>query len=299
MTYLRKPAHSTLIATTACCAVLLAATACARAQCLDAQAAAERAARWIDKQTLRNISPSMTLADAACSRDRLVAALRANPQYGGRIAGYKAALTSTALQKKFGAQEPVRGVLLTRMLALESGFPVFGGYGARPVFEADLLVEVGDDAINDARTPLDALKSLSRVRPFVELADLVVAEGEPLNDAVITAINAGARAGVFGHGIPVQATQAFADALRDMRVVMTDEAGNELANVPGSAIMGHPLNAVLWLVEDVRKSGGRLRAGDKLSLGAFSAPLTPTRETRIRVHYMGLPGNPEIHMRFR
>jgi 2-keto-4-pentenoate hydratase len=271
----------------------------AHAQCLDERAAADMAARWIDRQTLRGLPPAMTLADAACTRDQFVAQLRAHPQYGGRVVGYKAALTNPDVQKRFGATAPVRGVVLSRMLTLESGFPVFGGYAARPVFEADLLVEVGDDAINEARTPLEALKALSRVHPFVELADLVVADGELLNAAVITAINAGARSGIFGHGIPVQPTQAFADALRDMRVVMTDDVGNEHANAPGSAIMGHPLHAVLWLVEDVRRSGGRLRVGDKLSLGSFSAPLTPSRETRIKVRYMGLPGNPELHMRFR
>jgi 2-keto-4-pentenoate hydratase len=279
--------------------LLSAAPLRAHAQCLDDQAAADMAARWIDKQTLRGFSPVMTLADAACTRDRFVAQLRTHKQYGGRVAGYKAALTNPDVQKRFGASAPVRGVLLSRMLTMESGFPVYGGYAARPVFEADLLVEVGDDAINEARTPLEALKALSRVQPFVELADLVVADGEPLNASVITAINAGARSGIFGQGIAVQPTQAFADALRDMRVVMTDDTGNELANAPGSAIMGHPLNAVLWLVEDVRKSGGRLRVGDKLSLGAFSAPLTPTRETRIKVRYLGLPGDPQINMRFR
>ncbi len=279
--------------------LLAASPAVVAAQCLNEQAAADMAARWIDKQTLRGFAPGMTLADAACSRDRFVTALRANPQYGGRIVGYKAALTNPDLQKRFAANAPVRGVLLSRMLTMESGFPVFGGYGARPVFEADLLVEVGDDAINDARTPLEALQGLSRVQPFVELADLVVADGEPLDASIITAINAGARSGIFAHGIAVQPTQAFADALRDMRVVMTDDAGNERANTTGAAIMGHPLNAVLWLIEDVRKSGGRLRVGDKLSLGSFSAPQIPTRETRIKVRYLGLPGDPEINLRFR
>lgn len=266
---------------------------------MDEKTLADLAARWIDKQTLGGFSPAMTLADAACTRDRFVAQLRAHKDFGGRIVGYKAALTNPEVQKRFGANAPVRGVLLTRMLTMESGFPVYGGYAARPVFEADLLVEVGDDAINEARTPLEALKSLSRVHPFIELADLVIADGEPLNASVVTAINAGARGGVFGHGIAVQPTQAFADALRDMRVVMTDDVGNELANAPGAAIMGHPLNAVLWLVEDVRKSGGRLRVGDKLSLGSFSVPHIPSREMRIRIRYLGLPGDPELHMRFR
>jgi 2-keto-4-pentenoate hydratase len=279
------------------CAAALALDA--RAQCPNEQAMAELATRWIDKQPLQGFPPAMTLADGACARDRLVAQLRAHRAYGGRIVGYKAALTNSAVQQRFGASAPVRGVLLSRMLTMESAFPINGDFGARPVFEADLLVEVGDDAINDARTPLEALKALSRVHPFVELADLVMAEGEALNAAVITAINAGARSGIFGHGIAVQPTQQFADALRDMRVVMTDDLGAELANSPGSAVLGHPLNAVLWLVEDVRRSGGRLRVGDKLSLGSFSAPMTPRREMRLKVRYIGLPGDPEINLRFR
>jgi 2-keto-4-pentenoate hydratase len=273
--------------------------AAAHAQCPDEAASAALAAQWINKAPLRGVSSAMTLADAECARERFVAQLRAHKDYGGRVVGYKAALTNAAIQKRFGASAPVRGVLLSRMLTMETALPVYGDYGARPVFEADLLVEVGDDAINDARTPLEALKALSRVQPFIELADLVVAEGEPLNAAVITAINAGARGGYFGPGIAVEPTQAFADALRDMRVVMTDGDGNELANAPGAAIMDHPLNAVLWLIEDVRKGGGRLQVGDKLSLGAFSAPMAPKPAMRVTVRYIGLPGEPRIHLRFR
>jgi 2-keto-4-pentenoate hydratase len=269
------------------------------AQCPEEGAMAETVARWLDKQPLRGLSSAMNLRDAECARERFVAQLRAHKAYGGRIVGYKAALTNVAIQQKFGATTPVRGVLLSRMLTMETALPVYGDYGARPVFEADLLVEVGDDAINEARTPLEALKGLSRVQPFIELADLVVAEGEPLNAAVITAINAGARSGYFGPGIAVAPTQAFADALRDMRVVMTDGEGNELANAPGAAIMDHPLNAVLWLVDDVRKSGERLRVGDKLSLGSFSAPMAPKPAMRVTVRYIGLPGDPQIHLRFR
>lgn len=309
----QQPAHSTLTTTDhtilmncrhailkwLTALMLCIAPLAAQAQCPGEQTMADAATRWIDKQPLRGFLPSMTMADAQCARDRFVAQLRANKQYGGRIVGYKAALTNPAIQKSFGASAPVRGVLLSRMLTMETAFPVNGDFGARPVFEADLLVEVGDDAINEARTPMEALRALSRVHPFIELADLVVAEGEPLNAPVITAINAGARSGIFGQGIAVQATQAFADALRDMRVVMTDDLGTEHANSPGSAILGHPLNAVLWLVDDVRKSGGRLRVGDRLSLGSFSAPITPQREMRVKVRYLGLPGDPEINMRFR
>lgn len=266
------------------------------AQCPEPDRSAYIIAQWLAKEPVRGLSPTMSIDAAACVRERVVAGLR---QTQGRIVGYKAALTNPDVQKKFGASAPVRGTLLSRMLVMESAFPVDVKFGARPVLEADLLVEVGDEAINEARTPLEALNALSRVYPFIELADLMVAEGEPLNAAVITAINAGARSGIFGRGIAVEATAAFADALRTMRVVVSDEQGNELANAPGAAILGDPLNAVLWLVEDLRQSGVRLQVGDRLSLGSFSPPLTPRSEMRVTVRYHGLPGDPQIHVRFK
>lgn len=266
------------------------------AQCPEPDPSADIVAQWLAKAPVRGLSPAMSLKAATCVRERVVAGLQQNL---GRIVGYKAALTNPVVQQKFGASVPVRGTLLARMLTMESAFPVEINFGARPVFEADLLVEVGDEAINDARTPLEALRSISRVHPFVELADLVVGDGEPLNAAVITAINAGARGGIFGRGIDVEPTQKFADALRDMRVVVTDEQGKELANAPGAAILGDPLNAVLWLIDDLRNSGVRLNVGDRLSLGAFSPPIAPLSEMRVKVRYIGLPGDPQINVRFK
>ena len=275
---------------------LLIACASAHAQCPDETQSAALAAQWFDKQPIRGLPSNLLPADAACARDRFVEQLRKRL---GRVVGYKAALTNPAVQKRFGASAPVRGTLLARMLVLESAFPVDSKFGARPVIEADLLVEVGDEAINDARTPMEALRALSRVFPFMELADLVAAEGEPMNASVITAINAGARGGIYGKPVAVEPTQAFADALRDMRVVMTDETGKELSAGTGAAILGHPLNAVLWLVEDIRNSGERLRVGDKLSLGSFSAPVPPHSAMRVNIRYLGLPGDAQLNVRFK
>jgi 2-keto-4-pentenoate hydratase len=114
----------------------------AAAQCSGEAAVAELAARWIEQQPLRGISPALSLEVAQCARERFVAQLQAHKDYGGRVVGYKAALTNAALQKRFGASAPVRGVLLTPMPTMESALPVRGEFGVRPVFEADLLVEV-------------------------------------------------------------------------------------------------------------------------------------------------------------
>jgi 2-keto-4-pentenoate hydratase len=247
------------------------------------------------KQPVRGLRVDLSMEDGECGRRRLVERLEA---FDNRIVGYKAGLTSKAAQERFGVASPVRGVLLEKMF-LEDGADVPADFGARPVYEADLVVVVKDAAIHKAKTHLEALRSLSLVVPFIELPDLIVAEGEKLSAPLIVSLNVGARLGVVGKGIPVRATPGFAAALAAMRVVVTDQAGSELASSRGDAILDHPLNAVMWLVQDLEKSRVRLKPGDVLSLGSFTAPLAPRPGLTVTVRYEGLPGNPVVSVRFK
>jgi len=250
---------------------------------------------WEAREPVRGLRPDLSMQEAACGQRRLVQKLELAL---GPVVGYKAGLTNPAVQKRFGVTAPLRGALLQRML-LEEGHDVPAQFGARPVFEADLLVIVKDSGIHRARTHLEALRSLSLVVPFIELPDLVLAKGEKLTAPLIVFINVGARLGVTGKGVPVEATKRFAERLAAMRVRVTDQTGTELASAPGSAILGHPLNAVLWLVRDLERSAIRLKAGDVLSLGSFMAPMPPRPGLAVTVRYEGLPGNPQVSVRFR
>jgi len=246
------------------------------------------------KEQVRGLRADLSMQDAECGRRRLVERLEATDN---RIVGYKAGLTNKALQERFGVASPVRGVLLERMLLPDDAEVPFD-FGARPAFEADLLVVVRDDGIHRAKTPLEVLRSLSQVAPFIELPDLLVAEGEKLSGPLLVSLNVGARLGIVGKGVPAQATPEFAAALAAMRVVVTDR-GKEVASGKGGAILDHPLNAVIWLVQDLERSGVRLRPGDVLSLGSFTQPMRPLPGMAIKVRYEGLPGNPEVSVRFR
>jgi 2-keto-4-pentenoate hydratase len=247
------------------------------------------------KEPIRGLRTDLTMRDAECGRRRLVERLESSEN---RIVGYKAGLTSRALQQRFGVSSPVRGVLLEKML-LADGADVPFDFGARPMFEAGLIVVVKDAAIHQAKTQVDVLRALSMVVPFIELPDLLVAEGEKLSAPLIVSLNVGARLGVVGKGIPVQATTGFAEALAAMRVIVTDGGGKELAGSTGAAILDHPLDAVLWLAQDLEKSRIRLKAGDVLSLGSFTAPLTPRPGLNVTVRYEGLPGHPTVSVRFK
>lgn len=252
--------------------------------------------RFLDaREPVRGLPTNLSMKDAECGRRRMLERMEASYN---RVVGYKAGLTSKAVQERFGASGPVRGVLLEKML-LEEGTDVPADFGARPVFEPDLMVVVRDASIHKARTHLEVLRALSLVVPFIELPDLVVAEGEKLSASLIVSLNVGARLGVVGKGIPAQATPGFAAALAAMRVVMTDQKGKELASAKGAAILDHPLNAVLWLVQDLERSGIRLKPGDRLSLGSFTPPMRPVPGMNVTVRYEGLPGNPAVSVRFK
>jgi 2-keto-4-pentenoate hydratase len=279
-------------------AALLASAFAAPAACLsDAEAAA-----LFDSyaQKLPATLPAMTNeADAACSRTKFNALLLLQ---NGKVVGYKAGLTNPAVQKRFGADKPVWGVLYDGMI-LDDGATVDAAFGARPLFEADMLVRVKSADINRAKTPMDVMESIDQIIPFIELPDLVVPPSMALNGNGITAINVGARLGVAGKpiAVPLFRAERFAmlDALRDMSVVVIDSNGAELSRGKGSDILEHPLNAVVWLAEALAKQGLAMEPGQVISLGSFS-PLSPPKPgQKVTVRYDGLPGAAPVSVSFR
>jgi len=238
-------------------------------------------------------APPLDVADrtaALCAQAKLVTLLQ---RHWGVPVGYKAGLTNAAAQARFGVTEPVRGVLLAEMM-LPDGASIPAGFGALPRFEADLVLVVADAAINEATSPAEVLRHLSAVRPFIELPDLVVADPSSLTGPVITAINVGARYGVLGAPVPVDPSPTFLESLAAMQVVVTDQTGAQLASAPGAAVLGHPLNAVLWLIRD----GVTLQPGDLISTGSIGPLLPPRPGLTATVTYRGLPSDPTVRVTF-
>lgn len=256
-----------------------------------AECAGDAAVEALSRSLLANepaqpLSGMTGLADGQCAQDKLVALMT---RHWGRPVGYKVGLTNAAAQARFGVPNPVTGIIYEATIRTRSGEEVPARFGSVPTVEADLLVRVRDEGINQARTHLEVLRHLDQVIPFIEMPDLVLARG--MDGPNLLAINVGARLGVVGEAIPVEATEAFAARLGTMTVVM-ENGERELARAPGSALLGHPLNVLPWLAQDLASRGGRLRAGDLVSLGGFS-PALPTEAGRTySVRYEGLLANP-------
>ena len=247
---------------------------------------AEIARAWEARETIS--SPAVADAEAAlCIRGALNTALDAT---AGPAAGWKVGLTSEAAQEQFGVTEPVVGQLHEAML-LEEGGTIPRDFGGRPLVEADAIVVVKDAAIMEATTVAEVLGALESFVPFVELADLMVAPGEKLDADIITAINVGARSGVTGTPIPIEDPAAWEIALASMIVRLEDAEGELIGEFPGAAILGNPINAVLYLTDHLAAVGETLAPGDRISLGGFGPPMPVGDLTGVKVSYIGLPGD--------
>ena len=275
-------------------AAAFATTGTASAACLTDLEAAEIVANYLAKTPAAN-PEGLSTADGECTRAKVNKFLQ--QQTGDKVIGYKAGLTNPAVQKRFNASAPVYGVVYEKMM-LPDGSTVDAKFGARPLFEADMLVRVRDAGVNQAKTPADVLKHIDQVIPAIELPDLIVAAPPKLNGAAVAAINVGARYFVTGTPIAVTPDSQIAEALRTMTVVVSGAEG-ELDRGKGSDVLEHPLNAVVWLAQDLQRQGLALKKGDLVSVGSFSKLMPPKAGQNIEVQYQGLPGDPKVRVRFK
>lgn len=198
----------------------------------------------------------------------------------GPVTGYKIGLITKANQDRMGASGPVHGVLLKKML-LHNNDEISAHYGVKPGLELDMGVWVKDDAINEAKNLDQIIPHLSYLVCFIELVDTITATNQPMDAALLTALNVGARSGVIGGR--VRMTPTLAKALPAMRMYLTDETGKILVDVPKLNLQ--PLDNLPWLIEELKNAGTPLKRGDFISVGSPASiqPVAPKKN--LTLHY--------------
>jgi 2-keto-4-pentenoate hydratase len=246
--------------------------------------AEEIADRYLKKIPIPSLPTHLTLEQALQIQDKFIQLLV--PSYG-KIVGYKAGLTNKEVQAKFKIDRPIAGVLLEKML-VKSGAIVSANFGTRPILEGDLMVRVGSEKINTAKTTEEALAALDAVIPFLELPDLVYAENVKLTAPAIVAINVGARLGIMGDPVPLTNLDEWQERLGKIKLIILDESDAELAVGESKALLGDPLKVVLWLRDDLQARGKFLKKGDLLSLGTITPGIPVKSGMKIRARYLEL-----------
>lgn len=152
----------------------------------------------------------------------------------------------------------------------------------------------GDDAINEAKTIEDAAKHIAYVLPSIELGDSLADIRQKLTAPILMLYNVGARAALLGPPIAFDGSEKAVRALNSLVVTTTDSrTGRDIDRQSARAMMGGPLNAVLWIVRDLRMRGVRLRAGDRLGLGALSR-VRPTPGLQLETRWEGFTEIPTV-----
>jgi 2-keto-4-pentenoate hydratase len=256
------------------------------AGCITMAQAQEMAAQYAALQPMPNPPATLTMPAARCGAAKFAQALTVTQ---GRIVGYKAGLTNTAVQQRFNTPHPLAGPLFENTF-LQEGTQIDAKFGARPVFEADLVVEVADAAINNASTIEQVHQSVANLYPFMELPDLLVQDPSKLTGAHVQLINAGPRLGVLGKPFKLANDRAAIGSLASMTVKLLDAQGNVFDEGKGAAILNHPYNAVLWLISELKTRGVQLKKGDLLSLGSFTKLHTPAPGMTVKAVYEGVAG---------
>jgi 2-keto-4-pentenoate hydratase len=184
-------------------------------------------------------------------------------------------VTSKAVQESLGASNPVRGVLLRDMM-LKNDAEVPANFGARPIWEPDLIVVVKDAGINEAKNVARCRDHLSEIVGFIELPDRIVAEAEKIDGNLITAINASA------------GLECLANDEKLIRRPHSSRRWKKSPSLPRTrAVRSSRQRKVTRssVIRSTRCSGSsttwassgdeKLKAGDLISLGSFARPQSP------------------------
>lgn len=250
----------TITSRLAAAAVISLSAATASAECPAPEAMYAAAEGWLGGGRVPDPGLS-SLEDGACAytafRDWLEDDL-------GAPVGVKVGFTSAPAQERFGVPGPVAGALFAPML-VNDGAEISLTGARSPFYEADLIVTVGDAAIMEARTREEAAAALAEIRPFIELPDLAFADGVAPSGPLFAAYGVLPWRGVMGEGISIT---DLADPVADLGALQaTLTANGKVADeATGAALLGHPLDVVLWLVG---QGGYNLAPGSVISLGSL------------------------------
>ncbi|MEU9345270.1 fumarylacetoacetate hydrolase family protein [Streptomyces sp. NPDC048278] len=201
---------------------------------------------------------------------------------GAVVSGRKIGLTSPAVQRQLGVDQPDFGVLFADMdVSAHAEVPM--SRLLQPKAEAEIAFVLAADLDGDDLSPADVRAAVAFAAPALEIVDSRIAGWDiTLTDTVAD----NASSGLYVLGEARLSLDAFEPRAATMRMYLDDVLVSE-GN--GAACLGDPLNALLWLARTARAYGEPLRAGQVVLSGALGpmAAVTPGVTVRAEISALG------------
>ena len=181
---------------------------------------------------------------------------------GARIRGRKIGLTSAAMQRQLGVDEPDYGVLFDDMF-VEDGDSIELGRLLQPRVEAEVGFVLAEDLKGPGVTVADVLRATTGVIAAIEVIDSRIVDWRiTLADTV--ADNASSALVVpAGRIVPLTGIDLRLEGMVLYRNGAVVETG------AGAAVLGNPARCVAWLANKLAGYGAHLRGGDFVLAGAL------------------------------
>jgi 2-keto-4-pentenoate hydratase len=203
---------------------------------------------------------------------------------GERHIGWKVGLTAKPIQQQFGFHEPVFGCILENE---QSGHVFAPDELIKPGFENELCLRVNRDLAGD----IDMAQARAAVDVVHPSLEIIETRGD-LSAQIAVAMADNAQQKTIILGTPM--------TLGDTRLESVEATvqinGETVATGRGDAVLGHPLNSLIWLARKLPEFGRHIRAGDLIMSGSFTRQFPISPGDRIRADFAGI-GTVETSMR--
>jgi 2-keto-4-pentenoate hydratase len=213
-----------------------------------------------------------TLGEAYECQAELVARLLQH--YGGEVAGYKIACTNVTAQQQLHVTAPFSGNLMSSF-CWESPAQVDGSQFFMRVVEAEFGFLMAQD-LGSGSTSEEIAGAIEGVIPSIEIVDSRFDDWTTIGALSLIADNACHAAWV--HGPLLREWRGLDLAAQAVRVIVN---GRLVREGSGRAVLGHPLNALQWLVKSLHGRGLSLRAGQYITTGVTTEVYFAERGDRI------------------
>lgn len=235
---------------------------------MDPSSRAQAVARLLDAYATRQpIDPLIATYEDMALEDAYeiqLLQIRARLAQGAVIKGHKVGLTSAAMQKQLGVDQPDYGHLLDDMFYLEHA-PIPVDRFLQPRLEPEIAFVLKKPLKGPGVTVADAIGAVDYVLPALELVDSRIRDWKiGILDTI--ADNASSGAVILGS----RPTPLDAVDLRLTGCVLTKNA-QVVATGAGGAVLGSPINSLVWLANTVGALGTTLEAGAVILPGSCTS----------------------------